>query len=135
MADDLSRSIPEPLRSGPVLIGLFAVLAVVSTGATVLLLGGETSDLIWAFGGGIGTAILILGTYSLGRRAGQPHSHAIAGASIIFGVLLLAAVVAELLHSSGTISDMQIAVGLGGGVIAAVVILGLISVADRATAV
>ncbi len=135
MADDISRSIPEPLRSGPVLIGLFAVLAVVSTGATVLLLGGGTGDLIWAFGGGIGTAILILGTYSLGRRIGQPHSHAIAGASIIFGVLLLAAVVAELLHSSGTISDMQIALGLGGGVIAAVVILGLVGVADRATAV
>ena len=134
MADDISRSIPEPLRSGPVLLGLFAVLAVVSTAATVLLLGGGTSDLIWAFGAGIGTAILILGTYFVGRRFGQPHSHAIAGASIIFGVLVLAAVVAELLHSSGTISDLQIALGLGGAVVATVVILGVVSVADRATA-
>ena len=134
MADELTGLIPKPLRNGRVIIGLFAVLALVSSVATVFILGGGTTDLVWALGGGIATTVIIVGTYTLGRRYGQPHSHAVAGASIMFAVVLLVAVVAELLHAAGAVSDMTIALGLGGAVVAAVVILALVRALDRVTA-
>jgi hypothetical protein len=133
MAEQHSR-VPGPLRQGPVLIGFTAVLALVASVGTVFALGGDTGHLVWAlFSGGLASGGIV-GTYVLGRRAGQPHSHAIAGSGLIFGVCLLIAIVAELLHASGELSNFMIGAGLGGTVLATLVIIGLIAVADRATA-
>jgi len=126
--------VPEPLTSGPVLIGLFTVLALVASAGTALALGGDTDQLVWALISGSLAGAAIVGTYALGRRTGIPHSHAIAGGAVVFGVLLLIAVVAELLHSAGKLSNVEIGVGLGGTVLAGVVVLALTALLGRANA-
>jgi peptidoglycan/LPS O-acetylase OafA/YrhL len=133
MADELSR-VPDPLRRGPVLIGVFAVLAVLAAVGAVLALGGGVNHLQWALANGLLVTGGMLGIYLFGRRYGQPHSHAFAGAAIVFGVYVLAAAIAELLQSSGQLSDGTIGLGLGGAVLATVVIIALVAALDRATA-
>jgi hypothetical protein len=132
MSQERSR-VPEPLTSGPVLIGVFTVLALVTSAGTALLLGGNVDHVLWALVTGLLAGGAIVGTYTLGRRAGQPHSHAVAGTAVVFGVLLLAAIVAELLHSAGELSNVGIGVGVGGAVLAAVAILGLTALLERAS--
>ena len=134
MPDDLSSGIPDALRNGSVVIGLFAVLALVAGVGTALLLGGDTSDLVWALAGGVGITAVVVGSYYGGRRIGQPHSHATATAGVLFGLVMSGAVVADLLYASGTISNTEIGLGLVAAVVGAVVIIGLIGAVDRATA-
>lgn len=134
MADELSNLIPDAFRDGRVIIGLFAVLAVVAGVGTVFALGGAPEDLIWAIGGGLGIAVVVIGAYEIGRRRGIPHSHATAAASIVFGVLLLGAVVTELLYTADIVSPIEIGLGLGGAVVVTVVILAVIAGLDRQTA-
>lgn len=133
MTDTRSR-VPEPLRRGPVLIAIFAVLAVVAAVGTVFALGGGVDELVWGLAVGILAAVAVVGSYRLGRRFGQPHSHAFAQAGVVFGVFLLAATVAELLHSAGQVSNAEIGLGLGGAIVATALIIGLIRALDRATA-
>lgn len=133
MSQEHSR-VPEPLRSGPVLIGLFTVLALVSSGGTALILGGGADQVVWALVCGTLAGVAIVGTYALGRRAGQPHSHALAAGAGVLGFLLLIAIVAELLHSAGELSNVEIGVGVGGTALAAVVVLGLTALLERASA-
>jgi hypothetical protein len=87
--------------SGRVVIAGFAALAVLATAGFVLALGGSTTDLLYAFVAGLVTAGVVLGTYALGTRAGQPHSHAVASAAIVFGGLCILAVVYRLLTEFG----------------------------------
>ena len=133
MTDTRSR-VPEPLRRGPVLIGVFAVLAVAAAVGTIFALGGGVDELVWGLAVGILAAVAVVGSYRFGRRYGQPHSHAFAQAGVIFGVFLLAAAVAELLHSAGELSNVEIGLGLAGAVVATAIIIGLIGALDRATA-
>jgi hypothetical protein len=133
MTQEQSR-VPEPLTSGPTLIGLFTVLALVASAGTALLLGGNVDQVVWALVAGLVAGGAIVGTYAFGRRAGQPHSHAIGASAVVFGVLLLVAIVAELLHSAGELSNVEIGVGVGGTALAAVVVLGLTALLERASA-
>jgi len=126
--------VPAPLTSGPVLIGLFTGLALVASAGTALLLGGDADQLVWALVCGVSAGIAIVGAYALGRRNGMPHSHAMAGGATVFGVLIVIAVVAELLHSAGELSNVEIGVGVGGTVLAGVVVLGLTALLERASA-
>lgn len=121
-------------QSGVPVILLVVLLAVVATVLTVLILGGDIGALVWALGVGLGFAIAVGGSYWLGRRYGQPHSHAVAMAGLIFGVTLLGAVVADLLRSSGRVSDFLIGAGLAGSVIGTLVLLGIVALVGRATA-
>lgn len=133
MADQLSSSLPEVLRSGPALPVLFAVLAVLAAVGTVFGLGGGIDHLIWALAGGLFVALVVIGVYYLGRRYGQPHSHATASAGVSFGVVLLAGVLTELLLSSDMVSNIEIALGLLVTIVVAFVLVGLVAVVDRKT--
>lgn len=132
MVEQHSR-VPEPLRQGPVLIGVFVVLALLAAAGTVLLLGGSVDHLMLGLVAGLFAAASIVGTYLLGRRFGQPHSHALAGSVVVFGVLLLVALVAELLYASGQVSNFEIGAGLGGTIVGTIFILALVGLLDRAT--
>lgn len=132
MVEQHSR-VPDPLRQGSILVGVFAVLAVAAGGGTVLLLGGSADHLMLGLVAGLFAAGSIVGTYVFGRRFGQPHSHALAGSAVVFGVLLLVALVAELLYASGQISNFEIGAGLGGTIVATLFILALVGLLDRAT--
>ena len=93
--------VPAFLRNGKILIAVFAVLATVSAAGAILAIGGGTEELLLGLGGGLVAAGATIGTYLFSVRAGHPHSHAVAWAGTIFGTVLLIAVVAELLRSSG----------------------------------
>lgn len=130
---ELSMDVPEFLQNGPVLIVLFAALAVVSSALTVAAAGGGVLELLYGIGGGIGVGAIVVGVYVLGRRAGHPHSHAVAESGVILGVVLLAAVITDLLLASGILSEIEIALGLVGAVVVTLGLLGLIGLFDRFT--
>jgi hypothetical protein len=132
MVEQHSR-VPGPLQQKPVLIGLFAALALVASVGTVFVLGGGVDQLVWALAVGVVAGGAVVGVYALGQYGGVPHSHGVAMAGIIFGVFLLAAIVAELLHSSGQVSNQVIGLGLFGAVIGSGVILLLTAFADVRT--
>ena len=126
--------VPDFLRNGRVLIAVFVLLAVVTSVATVFALGGAVDELLVAVGGGLVVALVVVGSYLLGVRYGQPHSHAVAQAGVLFGVVLTVAVVAELLLDSGRLSNSEITIGIGGSLVATIVLIGLVGALDRATA-
>jgi hypothetical protein len=84
-----------------VVIAGFAILAVLATAGTVLVLGGSVQELLYALVGGMVTAGVVLGVYVFGSRRGQPHSHAVASAAVAFGTLFLIALVYRLLTEFG----------------------------------
>lgn len=84
-----------------VVIAGFGVLAVVALVATIGLLGGGLAEFGYAAGLGIVTGGVVVGSYALGRRYGQPHSHAVATAAILLGVLYIVALVYRLLTEFG----------------------------------
>jgi hypothetical protein len=85
------------LRNKRVMPATVVVLAFVVAALVVTLLGGTTTELAFAFAGGIGVSAIVFGVYKLGKRFGHPHSHAVAEAAIAFGVLYLGALVFRLL--------------------------------------
>lgn len=123
--------VPDSLRNGPVLIALFGVLAVVSSAVAIVATGGSGSELAMGLGGGVGVAVVVVGSYALARRYDRPHSHAVAHAAVMFGVVLLAGVVAELLIASGQVATNMVFAGLGGAVVLTLVLLGVIRVFDQ----
>ena len=126
--------VPDSIRNGRVLVALFVVLAVAAAVATIVLLGGGIDELLYGLGGGVVFGVVVVGSYVLGRRYGQPHSHAVAQAATMLGVVLLAAVVAELLMDAGQLSNAEIALGVGGSFgVMALLILGVAAL-DRVTA-
>lgn len=82
-------------------IAVVALAAVLGGLAVAAILGADPTELAVALGAGIATAGIVLGTYTFGRRYGQPHSHAVGTAAVIFGVLYLAAVTFRLLSEWG----------------------------------
>lgn len=85
------------LRNKRTLTLLVAVLAAVAATLTVLLVGGGAVELAFALGGGLLVALVLAGTYSLSTRAGHPHSHAVAVATVLLGVIYLLGLVVRLL--------------------------------------
>jgi len=84
-------------HSGGVVAAGFGVLAVIGLVVTVLILGGGLPEIGYAAGLSILTAGVIVGGYTLGRRFGQPHSHAVATAAILLGVLYIITLVYRFL--------------------------------------
>lgn len=79
----------------------FAVLAVLSLVAVVATLGGGLMELVYGAVGGAVVGAVVVGSYALGKRRGQPHSHAVATAAIMLGIVYTIAVVARLLTEFG----------------------------------
>ena len=94
-------------------------LTVVITGSvlagvlTALFLGGGATELGYMLVGGAVSALVVVGTYSVGRRYGHPHSHAVAEAAISLGVLYLIAVSFRLLTEYGERSLTEVVLALG----------------------
>lgn len=89
------------IRNKRFLAGGFFVLALVAAVATAFLAGGGTTELLYGLVGGIATGVVVVGAYVIGTRRGQPHSHAVATAAIVFGTLYIAALVASLFINFG----------------------------------
>lgn len=87
--------------TGRSLIAAFVVLAALSLVAAVAVLGGGLLEIGYAAAGGIAVAIPVVGTYTIGKRYGQPHSHAVATSAIVMGLIYTAAVVGNLLTAFG----------------------------------
>jgi hypothetical protein len=85
------------LRNKRLMPATVVVLAFVVAALVVALLGGTTTELAFAFAGGLGVSAIVFGVYKLGKRSGHPHSHAVAEAAVAFGVLYLGALVFRLL--------------------------------------
>ena len=83
-----------------VLVG-FALVAVVVTAGIVALSGGGLDELAAAFGVGIATAVVILGSYKIAAMKGLPHSHGVAVAGLALGVVYTAALLYRLLTEFG----------------------------------
>jgi hypothetical protein len=132
MADD--SLFTNRFQSGRPVIALTLLLAVAAGVLTVVVLGGDFGALQWALGSGVALAAAIGGTYLLGRRFGQPHSHAVGMSAVVLGVALTAVVVADLLRASGRISDVLIGGGLLAAVVGTLLFLGAIAAIGRATA-
>lgn len=116
---------PDFLRNGRALIVTFAIVALGSAAVTILAVGGGTAELAYGLVGGIIAAGIIIGSYLLGARSGQPHSHAVAVAGVVFGFLLLVGVLAELLVASDRLTTMEITLFIGGSFFAIFALVGL----------
>lgn len=103
---------------------LGAVLAILAA----VLLGANFEEVALAIEVGIYSSLIVGGTYVLGRRAGQPHSHAVATAAIAFGSLYLIAVSFRLMTEFGVRSVSEVVIGMGAALgLAVAVILGTIA--------
>jgi hypothetical protein len=103
--------------------GIGAILALL----TAAFLGGNIEELALAVEVGIYTSVIVGGTYALGQRAGQPHSHSVASAALAFGALFLIAVSFRLMTEFGVLTPTKVAQGMGGAIILGVVItLGIV---------
>ena len=87
--------------TGRSLIAAFVGIAALSLVGAVAILGGGLVEIGYAAAGGIVVAIPVVGTYALGMRYGQPHSHAVATSAIVLGLVYTAAVVVNLLTQFG----------------------------------
>jgi hypothetical protein len=88
-------------RNDRILLGGFFLLAVVAALGTGLLAGGDPTELLYGLLGGLAAGIIVVGSYAIGVRRGQPHSHAVATAATVFGALFIVTLVARLLTEFG----------------------------------
>jgi ACR3 family arsenite efflux pump ArsB len=101
-----------------------AVLAIL----TAVLLGANFEEVALAVEVGIYTSLIVGGGYALGRRVGQPHSHAVATAAVAFGSLYLIAVTFRLMTEFGVRSVSEVATGIGAAIgLGVVVMLGIVA--------
>lgn len=112
-------------RKFAVLVGAIGAVLALLTAAS---LGANIEELALAVEVGIYTAIVVGGTYALGQRFGQPHSHSVASAGIAFGALYLVAVSFRLMTEFGVRSTQQVAMGIGGAISLGIIItLGIVA--------
>lgn len=88
-------------QNGRLLTVGLGLVAVVATALVVTVIGGNVEELAYAFAGGIGTAVVVIGSYAYGDRKGLPHSHSVAAAGIALGLLATAAIIGRLLTEFG----------------------------------
>ncbi|MFC6721174.1 hypothetical protein [Halobacteriaceae bacterium SHR40] len=98
---------------------------------TALFLGAGATELGYVAVGGIGSALVVVGTYTLGRRYGHPHSHAVAEAAISLGVLYLIAVSFRLLTEYGERSFFEVVFALGALIVGSLAFVAAIAVLGR----
>lgn len=121
------------LRSKPTLLVFFTILAFVAGSVTTLVVGGGTTELAAAVGAGAVISVLLLGVYTLGARAGHPHSHAVAETAVALGVVYSATLVMRLLTQDpfGKRAPMETGAGLLAALVVAGAIVGLTAMLDR----
>lgn len=95
------------------------------------VLGASPTELGIAVGGGLAVAGIVLGTYTMGRRYGHPHSHAVAWAAIAFGTLYLIAVTYRLLTEFGLRSTNEVGIALGAAIVGSVLVIGVTAALGR----
>ncbi|MFC7059196.1 hypothetical protein [Halovenus salina] len=88
-------------ENGRILTVGLGLIAVVATALVVTVIGGSVEELAYAFAGGIGVAVVVIGSYAYGDRKGLPHSHSVAVAGIALGLLATAAILGRLLTEFG----------------------------------
>ena len=88
-------------QNGRLLSTGFALVAIAMTALVVALVGGGVEELAYALAGGIGVAVVVVGSYALSARKGLPHSHSVAIASVMLGVVYMVAVAIRLLTEFG----------------------------------
>lgn len=88
-------------QNGRLLTVGLGLVAAVLTALVVTVVGGSVEELAYAFAGGIGVTVVVVGSYAYGDRKGLPHSHSVAVAGIALGVLATLAVAARLLTEYG----------------------------------
>jgi hypothetical protein len=88
-------------RNERFLLGGFLLLAAVAALVTGSLAGGNPTELLYGLLGGLAAGTIVVGSYVIGVRRGQPHSHAVATAAIVFGGLFILTLVARLLTEFG----------------------------------
>lgn len=101
-----------------------AVLAILAA----VFLGANFEETALAVEVGIYSSLIVAGAYTLGRRVGQPHSHAVATAAVAFGSLYLIAVSFRLMTEFGIRSQTEVVTGMGAAIgLAVAVILGTVA--------
>lgn len=79
----------------------FALVAIGTTALVVALLGGGVAELAFALAGGIAVAVVVIGSYVVSSKKGLPHSHSVAIASVMLGVVYMVVVAVRLLTEFG----------------------------------
>jgi hypothetical protein len=116
----MNTSSLENKRKFAALVGAVgAVLAAL----TAVLFGANFEEVALAVEIGVYSSLIVGGSYVLGRRAGQPHSHAVASAAIAFGALYLIAVSFRLMTEFGVRSNSEVAIGMGAALLLGVGIM------------
>jgi hypothetical protein len=124
----MNTSSLEDKRKFAALVGAVgAVLAVLAAA----LLGANFEEVALAVEVGIYSSVIVGGTYALGLRRGQPHSHAVASAAIAFGALYLLAVSFRLMTEFGVRSVNEVVIGMGAALGLGVVLMVLIAALGR----
>ena len=111
-------------KFGALVVAIGAVLAIL----TAALLGANFEEVALAVEVGIYSSVIVGGAYVLGRRAGQPHSHAVASSAIAFGALYLIAVSFRLMTEFGVRSVSEVVIGMGAAIgLAVAITLGTVA--------
>lgn len=122
-----TSSLEDKRKFGAVVVVIGAVLALLTAG----VLGANIEELALAVEVGIYSSVIVGGTYVLGVRFGQPHSHAVAAAALAFGALVLLAVSFRLMTEFGVQSTTNVVIGMAGAVGFGVVLMALIVALGR----
>jgi hypothetical protein len=119
------------LRDERVLLAFVVVVAIAASAFIVLFLGGGTTELLYALGGGAVLSAVLVGVYAFGSRSGHPHSHAVAEAAVVLGVLYLGLLVHRLLTEFGVFSAGEALLAVAAALAALLVFVGAIGLLGR----
>lgn len=114
-----TSSLEDKRKFGALVVVVGAVLAII----TAAILGANVEEAALAAEVGLYSTLIVGGTYALGRRFGQPHSHAVASAGVAFGSLYLIAVSFRLMTTFGVRETNQVVMGLGAALGVGVVVM------------
>lgn len=118
----------ESFRDKRKFAALVGVIGAVLALLTAALLGANIEELALAVEIGVYTSVVVGGTYALGQRFGQPHSHSVASAGIAFGALYLVAVSFRLMTEFGVRSPQEVAIGMSGAIgLGVIITLGIVA--------
>ncbi|MXR50303.1 hypothetical protein GRX03_01590 [Halovenus sp. WSH3] len=122
-----TSSLEDKRKFGALVVVVGAVLAII----TAAILGANVEEAALAAEVGLYSTLIVGGTYALGRRFGQPHSHAVASAGIAFGALYLIAVSFRLMTEFGVRETNQVIMGMGAAIGLGVVTMAVIAALGR----
>jgi hypothetical protein len=113
------------LRNKTTFAAVVGVLALVLSVGVAAFLGAAPAELGLAIAGGIVVTVIVGGTYMVGRRYGHPHSHAVAEATVSFGVMYLFLLVYHLLTEFGTRSTGEAVTGIAAVAVGFLAVVGI----------